>query len=249
MITYPSSQAKGRVVKESQRKPENRKPRRFWRRKSGDRSSATAGGLLSAVSAKKRETSSRNEPFVHCLAEAGKADSPSALEDVPAKDEAPDIRPEEDADDDVPVKVHGEEHDEVGHRELRRMDESSEGLLRDGQAESSRWVRGRLDKGGDEGRDERSWDRGRCRRRVAAAGRCRGRRRVLDGLVDPIILFPQDLRASLLEVVRILLVLHHLLLLHPSRPLSVGDDDRPVVLALEVLETFEKDDQGDDADA
>lgn len=204
---------------------------------------------MSVIAAEECETSSRDERFVRGLTEAGKADSPSALEDVPAEDEAPDIRPEEDADDDVPVKVHGEEHDEVGDRELRRMDESSECLLRYGQAESSWWVRGRLDEGGDEGRDERSWDRGRCRRRVAAAGRCRGRRRVLDGLVDPIIFLPQDLRAPLLEVVRVLLILHHLLLLHSSRPLSVRDDDRPVVLALQVLETFEKDDQGNDADA
>jgi len=44
--------------------------------------------------------------------------SPGIIDDIPTEHKVPDVSSDEDADDDIPVEVHGEKHDEVGHGEL-----------------------------------------------------------------------------------------------------------------------------------
>lgn len=161
-------------------------------------------------------------------------DSPSTLDDVPAKDEAPDISPKEDTDDDVPVKVHGEEHDEVGHGELRRMDQRPQSLLSDRQAELGRVVgqdiRGGLDKGGDERRDERGGDRDGCWAGVTAVGGRAGR-----SGHDLLFVLP---RSFSLELGLVFLIRQCLFLVHPPSPPCGGDDDRTVVFPLQEFESL-----------
>lgn len=55
---------------------------------------------------------------------------------MPAGDEVTDESANEDADDDVPIVVHGEEHDEVRHSELQHVQQCADELLEDGRCEA-----------------------------------------------------------------------------------------------------------------
>jgi hypothetical protein len=65
---------------------------------------------------------------------------------VPAEDESSDEGTKEDADDEVPVVVHGKQHDDVSDGELSHVQKSSDELLEDVGREAlglEKW-RGRL---------------------------------------------------------------------------------------------------------
>lgn len=48
---------------------------------------------------------------------------------MPAEEESSDESTNEDADDEIPVEVHGEQHDDVGDGELSHVQECSDKLL------------------------------------------------------------------------------------------------------------------------
>lgn len=56
------------------------------------------------------------------------------------EDEVPDIRPNEDTDYDVPIVVHGQQHDKVRHRKLQHVQQRADRLLQYTRAKA--WRRG-----------------------------------------------------------------------------------------------------------
>lgn len=55
---------------------------------------------------------------------------------LPGKDKRPQIRPDEYADDKIPVVVHGQQHDEIRHGKRRHVQQGADTLLDEGGAES-----------------------------------------------------------------------------------------------------------------
>ena len=51
------------------------------------------------------------------------------LESIPFEKQIPYKRANEDTDDDITIEIHGQQHDEVRHRELGRVQERSDELL------------------------------------------------------------------------------------------------------------------------
>ena len=78
--------------------------------------------------------------------------SPGIIDDIPTEHKVPDVSSDEDADDDIPVEVHGEKHDEVGDGELTGVDQGSDRLLDQSKAGSG-MTRGRVYDRGE------NWDR------------------------------------------------------------------------------------------
>jgi hypothetical protein len=75
-------------------------------------------------------------PATHCdfLFQAIRAILANA-EALPTKDEVSKIRSDEDANDEVPIVVHGEKHDKVGDGKLTHVKERTDGLLKEVWAE------------------------------------------------------------------------------------------------------------------
>ena len=51
------------------------------------------------------------------------------VDGIPAKEKEAQERTDKDADDEIAVEVHGEQHDEIRHAELEHVKQSSDGLL------------------------------------------------------------------------------------------------------------------------